>query len=162
MPYAGDVKTLSGRATYKGNAIGVYKIADKPVPSQGSVFTYGYFEAQVRLTASFGPSGQVEGRMTNIQDLEESYPEGTDPLSGFGNPSPFFADYDSSGSSFANKGCGTAGCDWGGYFLGPSGSGQAPSSAAGWFEELSIAGPCTSFVCRTVKLDGSFGVQLQP
>ena len=162
MPYAGDVRNLSGQATYRGNAIGAYKIAHKPVHSPGSVFTYGYFEARVRLTASFGPSGQVEGRMTNIQDLEESYPDGTDPLSGFGDPSPFFADYDSSGSSFANKGCGTSGCDWGGYFLGPSDSGQVPTGAAGWFEELGITEPCTPFVCRTVKLDGSFGAQLQP
>ena len=157
MPWAGDVKNLSGQATYKGNAIGAYEVTR----SLGSLITYGYFEAQVLLTASFGPNGQVEGRMTNIEDLEERYPDGNSPLSSFRDPSPFIADYDSSGRSFTNRDCGTSGCDWGGYFLGPSASGQVPTGTAGWFEGLSMSEPCTPVLCRTATLEGAFGAQRQ-
>ena len=149
MPYAGNVKNLSGQATYTGDAMGVYKVTR----SLGSLRTYGYFDAQVSLTASFGSSGEVVGSMTGITDTEERYLNGHDPLSIFGDQVAFSANYDSSGRSFA-------GDSWGGYFLGPSDNGQTPTGVAGWFEGLTIEErSCSDFVCRTARLEGSFGAQ---
>ena len=156
MPYAGNVKNLSGQATYTGNAMGVYRIRHTP----GSLRTYGYFEAQVSLTASFGSSGEIVGSMTDIADIEELILNRRNPLSRFGDPSSFTANYDDSGRSFAGDSCGTSGCEWGGYFLGPSGAGQVPTGVAGWFEGLTIKGRnCSSFACSTARLEGSFGAQ---
>lgn len=151
MPYTGDVKNLSGVATYRGNAIGAYSILD--------TLTRGHFTAKASLTASFGSDGQIEGRMTEIADIEELFLNSRDPLSGFGDPLPLYAEYDASGRSFSNKSCGTADCDWGGYFLGPSDGGQAPTGAAGWFKKLTIHDDSNSGGRRTARLDGPFGAQ---
>lgn len=153
MPYIGNVKNLSGQATYRGNAIGAYSILGTSIR--------GDFEGEVSLTASFGSSGQVEGRMTRIVDIKTLYLEYHDPLSGFGNPAPFSASYGSSGRSFANTSCGTADCDWGGEFLGPSGNGAVPTGAVGWFENLTVHKDSDSGERRTARLDGAFGAQRQ-
>ena len=167
MPYAGNVKDLGEvTATYVGNAMGVYTIKY----TLGSLRTYGYFEAQVNLTASFGPDGKIAGNMTGIRNIEELYLNDHDPLSGYGDEVKLSANYDSSGRSFVGDdgdGCGTAGCEWGGYFLGPSHKTvgneeilQVPTGAAGWFEGLTIQQlGCSSLICGMAKLDGSFGAQ---
>ena len=152
MPYAGNVKNLSGQATYKGHAIGSYSILNTSIR--------GHFTALVSLTASFGSSGQVQGRMTELIDIEDLFENNREPLSDFDNPLQFSADYDSSGHSFTGTGstdCGTTGCTWKGRFLGPSGSGQVPTGVVGEFRKLNTndgANPS-----RTVRLDGSFGAQ---
>ncbi|MXY15171.1 MAG: hypothetical protein F4Y53_05785, partial [Proteobacteria bacterium] len=139
MPYAGNVKNLSGQATYTGDAMGVYTVTR----SLGSLRTYGYFEAKISLTASFGSSGEIVGNMTGIENIEERYLNGSDPLSIFADQVNFSANYDNSGRSFA-------GDSWGGYFLGPSDSVQTPTGVAGWFEGLTIEErSCSGFVCRT-------------
>ena len=151
MPYAGNVKNLGRNATYTGNAIGAYQVL--------STATRGYFSARVNLTASFGSSGQVQARVVKASDIEESYHNSRDPLSGFGDSASLSADYDSSGRSFAGD-CGAGGCEWGGYFLGPSDSGQVPTGAAGWFKKLTIHQDLSDGSRRTARLDGSFGAQL--
>ena len=153
MPYAGDVKSLVGEAIYTGDAMGAYQISDLTT-------THGFFEAQISLTATFGPDGRVEGRMTGMNDTERLFLEGENPLSILSDPLSFSADYDSSGRSFANRDCGIASCDWGGYFLGPTG--QAPTGAAGWFRNLTIDKIIGSGITAsriTTRLDGSFGAQ---
>ena len=112
MPYAGDVRNLSGQATYTyyGNATGAYSILDTS--------NRGYFTARVSLTASFGSGGQVEGRMAKIADIEKLWEEGRDPLSGFGDLPLSSAGYDSSGRSFTSTSCSTAGCAGEGISLG--------------------------------------------
>ena len=148
MPYASNVKNLSGQAIYTGDAMGTYTIKHA-----SASLSYGYFEGQVSLTASFEPSGGIEGSMTGIRNIEELYLNGHDPLSDFADQVQLSAEYDSSGRSFAGDG-------WGGYFLGPSGSGQTPTGTAGWFGGLTIEHrSCKGFTCTRAILDGSFGAQ---
>ncbi|MDE0281806.1 MAG: hypothetical protein OXN16_12125 [Gammaproteobacteria bacterium] len=98
--------------------------------------------------------------MTGMNDTERLVLEGENPLSILSDPLSFSADYDSSGRSFVNRDCGIANCDWGGYFLGPTG--QAPTGAAGWFRNLTIDKIIGSGITArriTTRLDGSFGAQ---
>ena len=53
-PYAGNVRALTGSATYTGGAAGVYRILDTD--------DYGYFKANVALTAGFNDGGRSRRR----------------------------------------------------------------------------------------------------
>ena len=144
MPYAGNVRALAtGNATYTGGAAGVYRIEDTD--------DYGYFQANVQLTASFGEGGRVEARMTGITSQSGS------PSFNFGDSPPLFADY-SGGNRFAGRSHGPV---WGGQFFGPSGSGQNPSGVAGWFEKVPVDDPAPSDPLNPGRahLSGSFGAK---
>ena len=152
MPYAGNVGTLPVApqpqpVTYRGGAAGVYKILGDLDEDVDEV-PYGHFKANIRLVASFGQNGKVLGYITDITPLR--------PLNsknpGLSNVHAMSAEF--SGSTFVGRGPRCGGSCWGGQFFGPSGGGQVPTGAAGWFERL------TSYESgddRAVSLYGSFG-----
>lgn len=144
MPYANNVRALTtGNATYTGGAAGVYRIEDTD--------NYGYFRANVQLTASFGDGGNVQARITDISRQSGS------PSFNFGDSPPLFADY-SGGNRFAGRSHGPV---WGGQFFGPSDSGQNPTGVAGWFEKVPVDEPAPSDSLNPGRahLSGSFAAK---
>ena len=142
MPYAGNVETLPVTpqyVIYQGGAAGVYRIVGQD--------DYSHFKANVELLASFGRDGGVEGKITDISALRPN-----DHSFSFSNLTTLHADF--SGNSFVGGGPTCRSC-WGGQFYGPSGNGQVPTGAAGWFEKLvsNEEGSGT----RQAFLYGSFG-----
>lgn len=135
-PFTGaNVLALTGTATYRGEANGIYSYPD---PDDGGIEN-DFFDADAELTANFGAADE-EGRISGR--IEPQSDDGS-PIEGpGGNPimltlgaAPIGTD---NGGFFTGEASMTLGPlshtgRWGGEFFGNGASGAAPGSVAGTF-----------------------------
>ncbi len=140
---------VRGRATYTGDATGVYSA------KEAGETAVGYLEADVRLTANFGGAtdlGTISGSMTNF--VVDDYPEeGTLILGaariGARNAGFFQGSVSDDGASDSYRFTG----HWGGQFFGNGESDGKPGSVAGTFGAHSTD--------NVVSFVGAFGAHKQ-
>lgn len=149
----GDLQALTGNASYRGEAYGVY------YSSSDGEEDSSLFNADAELTANFGDAaglGSVSGRIFNVRGMDGDAVAGTPQVTlgeaSIGDDNSGFFTGDTSmafgGRSYAGK--------WGGQFLGNAAIPASPSKVAGTF------GVAASEQDAVGGLVGAFGASHRP
>ena len=155
-PFTGaNVLALTGTATYRGMANGIYSYPDDE--AEGGIEN-DVFEADAELTANFGAAdaaGTISGRITNPRSDDSPVVQpGEEPIVLTLEAAPIGT---TDGGFFTGAASMTLGSlshtgQWGGEFFGNGASGAAPGSVAGTFGVTA-----TDPVLGRATLVGAFG-----
>ena len=147
-----NLRTVTGVATYDGDATGVYS------GTAGGSTNIGYFDADVRLTANFGDAnglGTISGSMTNFEvDGERTDDNLSLGTARIGSQNSGFFTGDMSGVDDE----GSLRGNWGGQFFGNDEPDGKPGSVGGTFGGTYTY---TDSAQGTATFVGAFGAQKQ-